>query len=122
MYSWLSLSSCVIIIITNSCHYLVYDIIMIKKDLSIALTFKKLKERQRGAAVETLQVAAQDAIKEKQVPPEKIFLYGHSLGGAIAIELGRQHPEVAGLIVEGCFTSIRDFQIHVPGAVSINHF
>ena len=44
----------------------------------------------------------------RQIKPEKIFVYGHSLGGAIAIELAIQHPEMAGLIVEGTFTSIRD--------------
>jgi uncharacterized protein len=36
------------------------------------------------------------------------YIYGHSLGGAIAIELATHHPEAAGLIVEGSFTSIRD--------------
>lgn len=46
--------------------------------------------------------------REKQGLPEKIFIYGHSMGAAIAIELCRQHPEAAGLIVEGCFTSIKD--------------
>lgn len=46
--------------------------------------------------------------KIRQIKPEKIFVYGHSLGGAIAIELAIQHPKMAGLIVEGTFTSIRD--------------
>lgn len=43
----------------------------------------------------------------RQVPPEQIFVYGHSLGGAIGIELARRHPELAGLVVEGSFTSMR---------------
>jgi fermentation-respiration switch protein FrsA (DUF1100 family) len=38
----------------------------------------------------------------------KAFIYGHSLGGAIAIELAVHHPEAAGLIVESTFTSMAD--------------
>lgn len=40
--------------------------------------------------------------------PSEIFIYGHSLGGAIAINLAIHHPEAAGLIVESSFTSIKD--------------
>lgn len=47
-------------------------------------------------------------VKERQIKPSQIFLYGHSLGGAIAIDLAVQHPDAAGLIVESSFTSIRD--------------
>lgn len=46
--------------------------------------------------------------QERNIPPERIFVYGHSLGGAIAIELATRHPYCAGLIVDGSFTSIRD--------------
>ncbi|MBE9043913.1 alpha/beta hydrolase [Pleurocapsales cyanobacterium LEGE 10410] len=45
---------------------------------------------------------------ELRLKPQNIFVYGHSLGGAVAIELASQHPEMAGLIVEGTFTSIKD--------------
>ena len=44
----------------------------------------------------------------RQIEPAKIFVYGHSLGGAIAIELASKHPEIAGLITEGTFTSIQE--------------
>ncbi|MBE9008204.1 alpha/beta fold hydrolase [Fortiea sp. LEGE XX443] len=46
--------------------------------------------------------------QQQQIPPQQIFIYGHSLGGAIAIDLAVKHPEAAGLIVESSFTSIRD--------------
>jgi uncharacterized protein len=46
--------------------------------------------------------------QQQQIPPQKIFIYGHSLGGAIAIDLAVKHPKAAGLIVESSFTSIRD--------------
>ncbi|ARV63011.1 phospholipase [Nostocales cyanobacterium HT-58-2] len=45
-------------------------------------------------------------IDQRQIPPSQIFIYGHSLGGAIAIDLAVKHPNAAGLIVECSFTSI----------------
>lgn len=47
-------------------------------------------------------------IRERQVKPQNIFIYGHSLGGAVAIDLASKNPEAAGLIVEATFSSIRD--------------
>ncbi len=43
---------------------------------------------------------------EREIPTEEIMLYGHSLGGAIAINLAIHHPELAGLIVHNSFTSM----------------
>jgi pimeloyl-ACP methyl ester carboxylesterase len=45
-------------------------------------------------------------VREQGVSPAQLYIYGHSLGGAIAIELATRHPEAAGLIVESSFTSI----------------
>ena len=36
------------------------------------------------------------------------YIFGHSLGGAIAVNLATEAPDAAGLIVEGTFTSIPD--------------
>jgi hypothetical protein len=47
-------------------------------------------------------------VQQRQIPPKQIFIYGHSLGGAIAIDLAVKYPDAAGLIVESSFTSIRD--------------
>lgn len=47
--------------------------------------------------------------------PKRRFVYGHSLGGAIAIELAVRNPEIAGLIVHASFTSIRDMANEVYG-------
>jgi uncharacterized protein len=45
---------------------------------------------------------------DRRIPPSQIILYGHSLGGAIGIELATHHPDAAALIVESSFTSIRE--------------
>ncbi|MBD0340723.1 MAG: alpha/beta fold hydrolase, partial [Microcoleus sp. Co-bin12] len=62
---------------------------------------------------EDAQVAWDYLVQQRGVKPHQIYIYGHSLGGAIAIDLAVRHPEAAGLIVEGSFTSTRamvDFQ------------
>jgi len=45
-------------------------------------------------------------VQQRGIKPEQIVIYGHSLGGAIAIELATHHADAAGLIVESSFTSI----------------
>ncbi|QJC56296.1 hypothetical protein HC248_01598 [Polaromonas vacuolata] len=44
----------------------------------------------------------------KQYPGRPRYIFGHSLGGAIAIELAASVDDEAGTIVEGTFTSIAD--------------
>jgi alpha-beta hydrolase superfamily lysophospholipase len=44
----------------------------------------------------------------QQRPQARHFLYGHSLGSALAVRLASQRGDVAGLILEGSFTSIPD--------------
>ncbi len=47
-------------------------------------------------------------LSQKEIEPDQIFIYGHSIGGAIAIDLASRRPNAAGLIVEATFTSIID--------------
>jgi hypothetical protein len=54
------------------------------------------------------QIAWDYLVKTRNIDPKNIFIYGHSLGGAITIDLASKNPSVAGLIIEGSFTSIRD--------------
>lgn len=49
----------------------------------------------------------------RQISPSQIFVYGHSLGGALAIELALQHPDMGGLAVEGSFTTMRSMVDHL---------
>ncbi|WP_238544378.1 alpha/beta hydrolase [Gloeocapsa sp. PCC 73106] len=61
------------------------------------------------------QVAWDYLVQQKGLKPEQIFVYGHSLGGAIAVDLGLRQPQIAGLIIQGSFTSILDIVIHYGG-------
>ena len=53
-------------------------------------------------------VAGLRELARRQPDPSRRFIYGHSLGGAIAIDLASRpnQPPFAGLIVESSFTSI----------------
>jgi alpha-beta hydrolase superfamily lysophospholipase len=52
--------------------------------------------------------AAWQHLRLLEPDPRRRFAYGHSLGGAVAIELATRNDDVAGLIVESTFTSMRD--------------
>lgn len=54
-------------------------------------------------------LAALHELARRQPDPKRRFLYGHSLGGAIAIDLAARADDVdvAGIVIESSFTSIR---------------
>lgn len=65
------------------------------------------------AALPSEAMAAEDAQAAwdwlaRRHPQARRFIFGHSLGGAIAVNLASQVGDEAGLIVEGSFTSIPD--------------
>jgi pimeloyl-ACP methyl ester carboxylesterase len=60
------------------------------------------------SSVYTDAQTAWDYLIQQGISPEQILIYGHSLGGAIAINLATQNPSAAGLIVQSSFTSMRD--------------
>ena len=53
-------------------------------------------------------------VDQKGFKVQNIFIYGHSLGGAVAIQLALTHPGAAGVIVESTFTSIADMARRIP--------
>jgi uncharacterized protein len=65
---------------------------------------------------EDAELAWNYLVKQRGINPKQIYIYGHSLGGAVAIDLAVRYPQAAGLIVQGSFTSARamvDFQSSV---------
>ncbi|MEQ8959422.1 MAG: alpha/beta fold hydrolase, partial [Coleofasciculus sp. C2-GNP5-27] len=58
------------------------------------------------------QAAWDYLVKKQGISPQEIIVYGHSLGGAIAIDLAVKNPSFRGLIVECTFTSMRDMVDH----------
>lgn len=52
-------------------------------------------------------------ITNRHIPAKNIFLYGHAIGGAIAIETAIRHPIIAGVIVESSFTSMKDMADYI---------
>ena len=66
---------------------------------------------QSTAALPSERMACEDACAAwrwlaQQHPQAQRFVYGHSLGGAIAVHLASVVDDAAGLIVEGTFTSV----------------
>jgi pimeloyl-ACP methyl ester carboxylesterase len=59
-------------------------------------------------------------VAERAVRPSSILLFGHSLGGAVAID-GALHREVGGLVVQSSFTHVRDMARTVYPGVPL-HF
>ena len=51
---------------------------------------------------------------QKGIDAGAIFIYGHSLGAAVAIQLAVNNPTAGGLIVEAAFTSIADMARQIP--------
>jgi pimeloyl-ACP methyl ester carboxylesterase len=72
--------------------------------------------------------AAWEHLRRREPDPARRFVYGHSLGGAVAIDLATRNDDVAGLIVESTFTSMRDMAAAMGygalpiGAVLTQHF
>lgn len=57
---------------------------------------------------EDAQAAWDYLTQERSIAPSQIVIYGHSIGGAIAIDLAVKQPDAAALIVQSSFTSMRD--------------
>lgn len=59
------------------------------------------------SAIEDTRLAFADLV-QREPDPGKRFVYGYSLGGALAIDLAAHTDGIAGVIVESTFTSIPD--------------
>ncbi len=54
------------------------------------------------------QIAYDYLVKTKKINPQNILVYGHSLGGAVAIDLALHNPQISGLILQGTFTTMEE--------------
>jgi pimeloyl-ACP methyl ester carboxylesterase len=63
-------------------------------------------EPSEAKVYEDAEAAWEYLIRQRGCAPPRTFIYGYSLGGAVAIELAIHHPEAAGLIVESTFTTM----------------
>jgi fermentation-respiration switch protein FrsA (DUF1100 family) len=66
-----------------------------------------------GNAYRDIDAAYDYLTNELQIPPEKIIVYGRSLGGALAIDLASRR-KVGGLIVESSFVSAFRVMTKIP--------
>jgi uncharacterized protein len=83
-----------------------------------ALGFSVLGVDYRGFGQSTPVLPSEDMANEDALaawdwlaaehPGRARYVFGHSLGGAIAVQLASRRDDVQGLIVEGSFTSIPD--------------
>lgn len=63
-------------------------------------------EPSEAKVYEDAEAAWNFLIKQRAMAPQQTFIYGHSLGAAIGIDLAVRHPEAAGVIAESGFTSM----------------
>lgn len=64
------------------------------------------------ALYEAADLAYQDLVARPEVDRARVFVYGRSLGSAVATHLASTHS-VAGLVLESPFTSARDMSRHL---------
>ncbi|MEK6528456.1 MAG: alpha/beta fold hydrolase, partial [Nitrospirota bacterium] len=64
-------------------------------------------------------------LNNKKIPPQKLIVYGESLGGAVTVELAGRH-KVGGIIIENTFTSVKDMAKRIfpfiPAFIYANKF
>lgn len=82
------------------------------------LGFAVLAVDYRGFGQSTPELPSESAVLEdaraawdwlaREQPKRSRYIFGHSLGGAIAVQLAGEVSDARGLIVEGTFTSIPD--------------
>ncbi|MFY9261487.1 MAG: alpha/beta fold hydrolase [Gallionella sp.] len=91
---------------TQRLHQLGYNVLLVDyRGYGRSVGAKKPSEAQVYADAEATW---QYLTKVRGISPKQVFIYGHSLGGGIAINLATHHPEAAGLITESTFTSMSD--------------
>lgn len=89
---------------THRLHQLGYSVLLIDYR-GFGESFGKTKPSEQKVR-EDAEAAWDYLLTTQSCRPDQIFIFGHSLGGAIAIDLAIRHPDAAGLIAESTFTSV----------------
>jgi fermentation-respiration switch protein FrsA (DUF1100 family) len=55
-------------------------------------------------------------VRERRVQPSDVVVYGHSMGGAVAVDLASRHADAGALITESTFPSIIEMADRTPFA------
>lgn len=64
------------------------------------------EEPSEAQMYEDSEIAWRYLTETRDIEPQDIVIYGESMGGAVAIDLARRHPEAQALIVQSTFTSM----------------
>lgn len=75
---------------------------------------------RRAALIADTEAALDALLKRSDVDPQRIGMYGHSLGGSIALNVMARRPEIRVAVIESAFTSWRDIAASVLGGASPN--
>ena len=75
----------------------------------------------RKSLYATAETAYQYLIQVKHLQPDQIILYGHSLGGAVAIELATKHT-FSNVIIHSSFTSPDDLSRGFTSGIPLHWF
>lgn len=66
----------------------------------------------RRGTIEDAEAAVEYVLGRKDVDPERVALFGQSLGGAIAVVVAARDKRVKGLVIESAFTSYQAEAAH----------
>jgi uncharacterized protein len=77
---------------------------------------------RRRKFIEDTDAALDAILARKDVDPQRIGLYGHSLGGAIGINVMADRPEIRAAVLESPFASWRDEAANAVGGDSPGPF
>ncbi len=103
---------------------------LVKSGISVLIFDYRGYGRSEGVPSETGlyidgEAALAHVLKERGVAPNKVVVFGQSLGSAVAAQLANQHADLAGLILETPFPSIIEaahslYGKHVPVEALLN--
>ncbi|MDB9315896.1 alpha/beta hydrolase [Spirulina sp. CS-785/01] len=98
---------------------LVQAVVFYRLGLSVLMVDYRGYGKSQGKQFPTEQQVYMDAqraleylTQDRQISPQDILVYGHSLGGAIALHLATHNPDLAALLIQSSFTRMRDMADH----------